>query len=454
MKRIALIGENSVEYIDMLVDIWNSGNCAVLIDCQIPPQTAVEMMSEAQVRKCYVEHKYYDKIYAVLDKNVELIPYKKENTSVRLLPAETYDRFQENYSKDEAVVIFSSGTTGKSKGIILSHFAINTNADAIIDYMQPDDSDRMYIVKNLTHSSSITGELLVALKAKMPLLIAPVVVPPRIVLQNIATYGVTIIGVNPLLLTMYCKEYENKEYNLSTLKKIYVSGALLNDKTYEMAHKVFHNQEIYNAYGLSEAGPRVTAQRRACCKGNSAGKVIKGVELVIVDESGNVVPNGERGIIHINTPSRFNGYIQGEIKHKSLYQDWLNTGDIGYLDEHNELHVIGRIDDMIVIGAHKIYPTEVERRIQLAADVSECVVAMVNFKGEDVLSCLYVSDEEMRANIKSILGDSLMKYEIPKVFAKTDNLPRTQNGKVSLNDVKGIILQLLAREQKRASQRN
>lgn len=439
MKRIALIGENSVEYIDVLVDIWNSGNCAVLIDCQIPPQTAVEMMREAQVRKCYIEHKYYDKIYAVLDKNVERIPYEKENTSTRLLPTEIYDRFQENCSNDEAVVIYSSGTTGKSKGIILSHFAINTNADAIIDYMQPDDSDRMYIVKNLTHSSSITGELLVALKTRMPLLIAPVVVPPRIVLQNIAKYGVTIIGVNPLLLTMYCKEYENRNYDLSKLKKIYVSGALLNDKTYETAHKVFRNQEIYNVYGLSEAGPRVTAQRRDCSKGNSVGKAIKGVELVVVDESGNIVPNGERGIIHVNTLSRFNGYIQGELKHKSLYQDWLNTGDIGYLDEHNELHVIGRIDDMIVIGAHKIYPAEVERRIQLAANVYECVVTMVNFKDEDVLCCLYVSDEEMRADIKSILGASLMKYEIPKLFVRTDAIPKTQNGKISSKDVKETI---------------
>lgn len=439
MERIALIGENSVEYIDVLVDIWNSGNCAVLVDCQIPPQVAVEMMCEARVTKCYVEHKYYEKICAVLDETIELISYEKENASARLLPAEIYDRFQENYSDDEAVVIYSSGTTGKSKGIILSHFAINTNADAIIDYMQPDDSDRMYIVKNLTHSSSITGELLVALKTKMPLLIAPVVVPPRIVLQNIDKYGVTIIGANPLLLTMYCKEYENRKYDLSTLKKIYVSGAILNDKTYEMAHKVFRNQEIYNVYGLSEAGPRVTAQRRDCSKGNSVGKAIKGVELIVVDESGNVVPNGERGIIHINTPSRFNGYIQGKIKHKSLYQDWLNTGDIGYLDEHNELHIIGRIDDMIVIGAHKIYPAEVERCIQFAADVSECVVAMVNFKGEDVLCCLYVSDEEMRADIKSILGTSLMKYEIPKLFVRADAIPKTRNGKISSKDVKETI---------------
>jgi len=439
MKRIALIGENSVEYINILIDIWNSGNCAVLIDCQIPPQTAVEMMHEAQVRKCYIEYKYYDKIYAVLDKKVELIPYEKENTSARLLPTETYDRFQENYSKDEAVVIYSSGTTGKSKGIILSHFAINTNADAIIDYMQPDDSDRMYIVKNLTHSSSITGELLIALKTKMALLIAPVVVPPRYVLENVVKYGVTIIGVNPPLLAMYCKECESKKYDLSTLKKIYISGALLNDKIYETAHKVFQGQEIYNAYGLSEAGPRVTAQRRDCSKGNSVGKVIKGVELIIVDESGNVVPNGERGIVHINTPSRFNGYIQGEIKHKSLYQDWLNAGDIGYLDGYNELHVIGRIDDMIVIGAHKIYPAEVERLIQAAADVYECVVALVDIQGEDVLCCLYASNEEMRADIKNILGTGLMKYEIPKLFVRTGAIPKTRNGKISSKGVKETI---------------
>ena len=439
MERIALIGENSVEYINMLVDIWNSGNCAVLVDCQIPPQATVEMMYEAQVTKCYVEHKYYEKICAVLDETIELISYEKENASARLLPAEIYDRFQENYSDDEAVVIYSSGTTGKSKGIILSHFAINTNADAIIDYMQPDDSDRMYIVKNLTHSSSITGELLVALKTKMLLLIAPVVVPPRIVLQNIAKYGVTIIGVNPLLLTMYCKEYENRNYDLSTLKKIYVSGAILNDKIYETAHKVFQDQEIYNAYGLSEAGPRVTVQRKDCSKRNSAGKAIKGVELVIVDEDGNIVPNGQRGIIHINTPSRFNGYVQGETKHKPLYQDWLNTGDIGYLDEHNELHIIGRIDDMIVIGAHKIYPAEVERLIQAAADVYECVVALVDIQGEDVLCCLYASNEEMRADIKNILGTGLMKYEIPKLFVRTGTIPRTRNGKISSKDVKETI---------------
>ena len=150
MNRIALIGENSIEYIKKILDIWNNSACVVLIDCQTPPRTVVEMMREARVNKCYIEQKYYERLHKISDKTIELIPYDKDNSSVQFLSAKIYDIFQENYSKDEAIVIYSSGTTGKSQGIVLSHFAINTNADAIVDYMQPSDKDCMYIVRNLT----------------------------------------------------------------------------------------------------------------------------------------------------------------------------------------------------------------------------------------------------------------------------------------------------------------
>jgi len=301
VSRIALIGENSIEYIKMLLNIWNNGDCAVLIDCQIPPSVAVEMMLEANVGVCYVERKYYDKIHEKLYKPVELFPYEKENSYAQLLPTEIYNIFQEKYSRDEAVVIYSSGTTGRAKGIILSHFAINTNADAIINYIKPNNDDCMYIVKNLAHSSTITGELLVALKTRTQILIAPIVMPPRYVLNNIVKYNVSIVCVNPLLLSMYCDEYKKRDYDFSSLKKIYVSGSILSDRIYGMAKTLLCKQEIYNVYGLSEAGPRVAAQRGDCCQGNSVGKAIEGVDIVIVDESGNVLSNGECGIIHVNS---------------------------------------------------------------------------------------------------------------------------------------------------------
>ena len=287
MSRIALIGENSIGYVNKLIDIWNNGDCAVLLDWRIPFSTLIQMMSEADVHICFIEKSLLDKIEHKID-SVNFISYEKENRSAELLPDGVYEKFRDNYGRNEAVVIYSSGTTGKSKGIILSHFAINTNADAIIDYMNLRENDCMYIAKTLSHSSTLTGELLVALKTHTPIVIAPTIVPPRYVFNNINRFNITIICLNPTLLSMFADEYKRSKYGLSYLKTIYVSGSILNNKVYDKAQTVFSNVAIYNVYGLSEAGPRVAAQRFDCCKSNSVGKAIAGVEIKIVDEQENL----------------------------------------------------------------------------------------------------------------------------------------------------------------------
>ncbi len=434
MRRVALIGENSIEYISTLLDIWNSGDCAVLIDWRIPFRTAIEMMKEANVSACYLEDNKYDikESYA----GIEFIIYERKSNSAELLPSEIYDKFKKNYSRNEAIVLYSSGTTGKAKGIILSHYAINTNADAIIEYMKPTKNDCIYIAKVLSHSSTLTGELLVALKTPMKLVIAPTIVPPRFVFNNIEKFGASVICLNPTLLQKYAYEYGSGKYSLPTLKTIYVSGSILNDKTYAKAHAAFNNIAIYNVYGLSEAGPRVTAQRADCCMGNSAGKPIKGVEIQIIDEAGNSLKQGERGIVHVNTPSRFDGYITGNKKNKSLYNEWLNTGDIGFVDENGELHIIDRIDDVIIIDSHKIYPKEIESKLSFLCRISECVVIGVEDLSRMIMVCFYCGKEINEKNIKRELEKSLALYEIPKTFIKMDRIAKTINGKIDKRTMK------------------
>jgi len=438
MSRIALIGENSIGYVDTLINIWNNGDCAVLLDWRIPFQITLKMMYEAGVKTCFIEKDIFNKIKESITGSIEFITYEKQNRTAKLLPNYIYDKFQSNYSRNEAVVIYSSGTTGKSKGIILSHFAINTNADSIINYMKPNTNDCIYIAKSLSHSSTFTGELLVALKMRMKLVIAPTIVPPRYTLNNIIKFGVTIICLNPTLLSMYIDEYERNKYCLSSLKTIYVSGSVLNDNIYNKAHATFTNISIYNVYGLSEAGPRVTAQRASCSKSNSVGKPINGVEIAIVDENGNLVATGEQGIVHVKTQSIFNGYICGKVK-QSLYKDWLNTGDIGFIDINEELHIIDRIDNMIIINAHKIYPSTVEKQILLCGEVSECVVVDVCIHDKTFLSCLYTGAIIDERAIKKQLSKYLLKYEIPKFFIHSNEIPRTLNGKISITDVRQII---------------
>lgn len=446
MSRVALIGENSIGYISTLIDIWNNGDCAVLLDWRIPFATSLDMMIEVGVQACFMEQGLFDKIDVEIPNSINFITYDKQNNAAEQLPKFIYDKFQENYTHEEAVVIYSSGTTGKSKGIILSHFAINTNADAIIDYMKPTSNDCIYIAKTLSHSSTLTGELLVALKTKMSLVIAPTIVPPRYTLNNIANYNVTIVCLNPTLLSMLSDQYERKSYDLSSLKTIYVSGSILSDKMYDKAHATFPNTPIYNVYGLSEAGPRVTAQRAECCKGNSVGKPIKGVEIAIVNEQGNCVDNGGYGIVHVKTHSMFNGYITGYPKHVNLREGWHNTGDIGYVDTNGELHIINRVDDVIIIDSHKVYPSEVEKRILEQNDVKECAVAKVEHNGNELIGCLYVSREDLNEGIREKLKTKLLIYEIPRVFVRCDALPKTKNGKVSMREVQICLEEYIRQE--------
>lgn len=430
MARVALIGTNSIGYIHELINIWNSGHCAVLIDYQTPFYAAIQMMREADVQICYLQEDLWSE-YISAYTEIEFVRYSSDSKLTFVLPKFLYDELHPNYSSNEAVIIYSSGTTGKSKGIILSHFAINTNADAIIDYMNPyAHTDCIYTVRHLSHSSTLTGELLVALKSNTKMVITASAVPPRLILSSIKKYGVTILCINPILLSLLCNEVKRKFYDVSCLQKVYVSGAILNDAIYEKAKNALTDISVFNVYGLSETAPRVTAQTLDCCKSNSVGKPIKGVEIVITDENGKVVPNGERGIIHVKTPSMFSGYVTGTQKHISLYQDWLNTGDIGFWDEFGELHVVGRVDDVIICDAHKIYPSDVENLILEDPSIFDCVVSQCTVNDMETIGCMYVSNRECTTEIIHRIKDRLAKYEIPKRYLRTEVIPHNSRGKV------------------------
>lgn len=439
MARVALIGTNSIGYIHELINIWNSDHCAVLIDYQTPFYAAIQMMREADVQICYLQEDLWSE-YISAYTEIEFVRYSSDSKLTFVLPKFLYDEFHPNYSSNEAVIIYSSGTTGKSKGIILSHFAISTNADAIIDYMNPyAHTDCIYTVRHLSHSSTLTGELLVALKSNTKMVITASAVPPRLILSSIKKYGVTILCINPILLSLLCNEVKRKFYDVSCLQKVYVSGAILNDAIYEKAKNALTDISVFNVYGLSETAPRVTAQTSACCKSNSVGKPIKGVEVTITNESGAPVSNGERGIVHVKTPSMFSGYVIGGKKHSSLYQGWLNTGDIGFWDKFGELHVVGRVDDVIICDAHKIYPTDMEKLILENSSVSDCAISRCTVNGKEMIGCLYVSNRDCTTEIIHSIKDRLAQYEIPKKYLKTEAIPHNNRGKVDRKAVADIL---------------
>lgn len=187
-----------------MLNIWNNGDCAVLIDWRIPLKSAVEMMRGSQVNKCYIEKVYLKNGIADRCPDIDFLTFEKSGEYyVEELPTSIYEKFNENYSQKEALVLYSSGTTGNAKGIILSHYAINLNADLINEYMQLSNRDSIYIVKAFAHSSTIVGELLIGLKYKIKNIVSSTLVSPRDSLNHINNYKVTILCLNPSLLYLY-----------------------------------------------------------------------------------------------------------------------------------------------------------------------------------------------------------------------------------------------------------
>ena len=137
-KRIGLIGDNSVEYIDTLLNILLDGNVAVLIDWRIPLSISLNTLKEAEVDECYIESSKF--AFAEKEPKLNITLFDVKQKKAEELPSYLYEKYKvlfKNPSTDDALIFFSSGTTGKAKGIRLSLAAINHNVDAIINYMHP-----------------------------------------------------------------------------------------------------------------------------------------------------------------------------------------------------------------------------------------------------------------------------------------------------------------------------
>lgn len=449
-NRVALIGRNSTKYIDQLLKIWDNGDSAVLLDYHMPIKRIIEIIQDATVSQCVVEQEIYEHWGECVPTGVTFCTYSADMTDRIWINELHSQRFTADYTDKEAVIIYSSGTTGCSKGIILSHKAINTNADSIIEYTKITKNDCLYVIKSLSHSSTLTGELLIALKAGAKLVVAHSSLSPQIIVKELEYYNTTILCLNPRLLNMLADELSIKQHNLNALRNIYVSGEVIKEKNIRRLREKICRIPIYNVYGLSEAGPRVSAQTDSSNRENSVGKPITGVSVVVTNEEGLPINKGERGIISVDTPSRFSGYVTGDYKYPSIYMNWLNTGDIGWFDENGELFITGRYDDLIIADAHKIYPNDIEGYILQISGVDDCVVLGIDHDERMVIACIYVAKRTIsRIEFYKALRNELMSYEIPTLYIRLNYMPVNRNGKIDKKEVYKVCLNYLERLNKK-----
>jgi long-chain acyl-CoA synthetase len=278
---------------------------------------------------------------------------------------------------DTAALFYTGGTTGQSKGVMLTHTNLYSNAINGAALLRYDDSTIHLHLGPLYHVAAGARVLTATLAA------ATQVVIPRFaaaaVLEAVATHGVSVISVVPTMLSMLLRAPELETCDLSSLKLITYGAAPMPEVVIDEAVRRLPHVDFAQAYGMTELSPACTYlephHHRDEKLRRSAGRAAPGCEIRIVDADDRELPRGAIGEIVVAGPIVMKGYWkQPELTAQALRGGFMHTGDLGIMDENGFVYVVDRLKDMIVTGGENVYSIEVEDAILTHPAVAACAV--------------------------------------------------------------------------------
>jgi acyl-CoA synthetase (AMP-forming)/AMP-acid ligase II len=338
-------------------------------------------------------------------------------------------------------IVFTSGTTGFSKGAIHSHLGRWTGTLLLRSSLPllPDRSNRILLMTPFSHGSSLLTFAYLAHGASVHLMKG---VDPAIVLPLLASGEVTEMFAPPTVLAKLTEAASAPAFAefRPRLRMILTGTAPLTPTIYrnaaarfgEIIRVTYGKSEIFNPITSLEPSETAAAYAGPIGEGLCVGWAATGVRIEIRDEEGRVLPAGEIGMIHLHSPHLFSGYMMRDGVRMLAPDEFHETGDIGYLDEAGRLHLVARQADMMKSGGYKVSPEEVERSLAPALPGTELVV--LGFPSEYWGEIVTVVAQKPPADWQERLAPALAEmtsYKRPRLFASIDSLPRNSIGKMA-----------------------
>jgi acyl-coenzyme A synthetase/AMP-(fatty) acid ligase len=343
-------------------------------------------------------------------------------------------------SDEPAFIVYTSGTTGKPKGIVHAHRWIAALGDLNRYRLPPQESDVVMATGEWSFISALGHNLLFPLRNGVTGAVLPGRATPENVLAAVEKYKVTVLHcvatVYRRLLAM--PDFE-KKHDLKSLRYSHSTGEALREATYsDWKRRV--GSELYEHYGVSEYQLVVGNGVRDPVKPGSVGKLLPGVKAGILDDDLKPVPTGDLGQFAISTsdPGLFLGYYKDRERTEAVIRDgWYLTGDLAYQDDEGYFFIAGRRDDCFKCRGIFISPTEIENALQKHPAVVEAAVVPVpdadignKIRAIVVLSQGYTPSIEFAQSIRESLRSQIAPYKIPHMLEFTDSLPKSAVGKI------------------------
>ena len=358
---------------------------------------------------------------------------------------------------DDAINIqFTSGTTGSPKGATLSHFNILNNGLQVGAGMRFTSDDRLCIPVPLYHCFGMVMGNLTCMTHGACAVFPDDGFDPDVVLQTVVEEKCTALHGVPTMFVAETDLPNVTDYDLSSLRTGVMAGAPC---PLELMHQVIDKlnmSEITIMYGQTETSPvnhmtDIDAPAEKRC--GTVGRVGPYQEIKIIDESGRVVPLGDKGELCCRGYSVMQGYWDDEARTNETIDStgWLHSGDLAEMDEEGYVQIVGRIKDMIIRGGENVYPREVEEFLYTHPDVQEVQVFGVPDERYGEIVCAWV---QLKLNatlkeddIKSFCRDQITHFKVPSLVRFVDEFPMTVTGKIQKFKMRDtMIAQLIKAE--------
>lgn len=337
---------------------------------------------------------------------------------------------------DLAAILYTSGTTGRSKGAMLTQSNLLSNALVLKDCWQFTESDRLIHALPIFHTHGLFVATNIALAARSQLLFLPSFNVDTI--MAFMPSATSMMGVP----TFYTRLLEREDLTRETVghMRLFVSGSapLLAETHQAFEQRTGHR--ILERYGMTETNMNTSNPYKGTRKPGTVGTPLPGTELRVVhEETGEPVPDGKTGMIEVRGPNVFPGYWQMPDKTAEEFRadGFFITGDLGRIDADGYVEIVGRAKDLIISGGFNVYPKEVEEAIDQLDGVVESAVFGVPHPdfGEGVMAAVVpaAGGNLTRDGILSGISASLARFKQPKEVAILDALPRNTMGKVQKN---------------------
>jgi malonyl-CoA/methylmalonyl-CoA synthetase len=337
---------------------------------------------------------------------------------------------------DLAAILYTSGTTGRSKGAMLTHDNLASNSLTLVDYWRFTGKDVLIHALPIYHTHGLFVASNVTLFARGAMIFLPKFEPDLII--ELMTRATALMGVP----TFYTRLLQHPALNKETTKymRLFVSGSapLLAETHREWFARTGH--AVLERYGMTETNMNTSNPYDGERVAGAVGHPLPGVSLRVTDpDTGQELASDEIGMIEVKGPNVFKGYWRMPEKTKAEFRSdgFFITGDLGKIDPKGYVHILGRGKDLVISGGFNVYPKEIESEIDAMPGVIESAVIGVPHPdfGEGV-TAVVVCDKSANvseASVLQALDGQLAKFKMPKRVFIVDELPRNTMGKVQKN---------------------